>query len=186
MHNFVIWSLDRAIFEFEVAWWHFKKAFFEMRTFEAFKKAFFEVPPSDFKFKYRMIWASYDKVVHTFWVVYDKGCWLEVTRASLGLPIRFYCRKTKNSSFLQKRLIFTKILLKIASNFATFGSLSVSVFDSENILDPQNVSIMSLELLYGSMALHQSHLECLKWFYSSYVRARLRATIFKAGGCWTK
>ena len=40
--------------------------------------------------------------MHTLWVVYDKGCWLEVTRASLGLPIRFYCRKMKNSSFLQK------------------------------------------------------------------------------------
>ena len=58
---------------------------------------------------------------------------------------------------------------KIASNFDTFGSLSGDVFDSENFLDHQNVSSMSSKLLYGIIALHQSHSECLKWFYSSYV-----------------
>ena len=58
---------------------------------------------------------------------------------------------------------------KIASNFDTFGSLSGDVFDSENFLDHQNVSSMSSKLLYGAIALHQSHSECLKWFYSSYV-----------------
>ena len=40
--------------------------------------------------------------MHTLWVVYGKGCWLVVTRAFLGLPIRFYCGDMKNSSFLQK------------------------------------------------------------------------------------
>ena len=30
---------------------------------------------------------------------------------------------------------------KIASNFDTFGSLSGDVFDSENVLDHQNVSV---------------------------------------------
>ena len=58
---------------------------------------------------------------------------------------------------------------KIASNFETFGSLSGDVFDSENVLDHENVSRMSSQLLYEIIALHQSHSECLKWFYSSYV-----------------
>ena len=51
---------------------------------------------------------------------------------------------------------------KIASNFDTFGSLSGDVFDSENFLDHQNVSSMSSKLLYGAIALHQSHSGCLK------------------------
>ena len=58
---------------------------------------------------------------------------------------------------------------KIASNFTTFGSLSSAAFDSENFLDPQNLSIMSSKLLYGIIALQQSHSESLKWFHSSYV-----------------
>ena len=58
---------------------------------------------------------------------------------------------------------------KTASNFDTFGSLSGDVFDSENFLDHENVSSMSSKLLYEIRALHQSHSECLKWFYSSYV-----------------
>ena len=51
---------------------------------------------------------------------------------------------------------------KIASHFTTFGSLSGAAFDSENFLDHQNVSIMSSKLLYGIIALQQSHSECLK------------------------
>ena len=47
---------------------------------------------------------------------------------------------------------------KIASNFTTFGSLSGDVFDSENFLNHQNVSIMSSTLLYGIIALEQTHL----------------------------
>ena len=58
---------------------------------------------------------------------------------------------------------------KIASNFDAFGSLSGDVFDSENFLDLQNVSSMSSKPLYGAIALHQSHSECLNWFYSSYI-----------------
>ena len=96
--------------------------------------------------------------MHTLWVVYDNGCWLVVTRASLGLPISFYWMKMKN----------TPTASKIASNFDTFGSLSGDAFDSETFLDYQNVSIMSSKLLYGIIALHQSHSGCLKWFYSSY------------------
>ena len=51
---------------------------------------------------------------------------------------------------------------KIASNFTTFASLSGAVFDSENVLDHQNVSIMSSKLLYGIIALQQSHSESPK------------------------
>ena len=65
----------------------------------------------------------------------------------------------KNSSFLQNHAPSHP---KIASNFDTFGSLSGDVFDSENFLDHQNVSSMSSKLLYGIIALHQSHSECLK------------------------
>ena len=82
-----------------------------------------------------------------------------VTRASLGLPIRFYCEKMKNSSFLKNDITSHP---KTVSNFTTFGSLSGAVFDSENFLDYQSVSIMPSKLLYGSIALQQSDLECLK------------------------
>ena len=58
---------------------------------------------------------------------------------------------------------------KIASNFDAFGRLSGDIFDSENFLDHQNVSTMSSRLLYGIIALQQSHPTCLKWSYSSYV-----------------
>ena len=58
---------------------------------------------------------------------------------------------------------------KIASNLTTFGSLSGAVFDSENFLRSQNVSIMSSKFLYGIIGLQQSHSESLKWFHSSYV-----------------
>ena len=58
---------------------------------------------------------------------------------------------------------------KMSSNFDTFGSLSGDVFDSENFLDHQNVSSMSSKLLYGAIALHQSHSGCLKWSFSCYV-----------------
>ena len=84
---------------------------------------------------------------------------MEVIRASLGLPIRFYRRKMKILHFHKND---TPSHPKIASNFDTFGSLSGDVFDSENILDHQNVSSMSSKLLYGTIALHQSHSECLK------------------------
>ena len=97
--------------------------------------------------------------MHTLWVVYDKGCALVVTRASLCLPIRFYCRKMKIFHFYKND---TPSHPKIASNFTTFGSLSGDVFDSENFLNHQNVSIMSSKLLYGIIALEQTHLECLK------------------------
>ena len=36
------------------------------------------------------------------WVLYDQGFWFRVIRTPLGLPIRFYCRKIRNSSFFQK------------------------------------------------------------------------------------
>jgi len=39
MQNFVIRSLDHSIFEFEVAWWHFKKSFFEDLEGAHFKKS---------------------------------------------------------------------------------------------------------------------------------------------------
>ena len=58
---------------------------------------------------------------------------------------------------------------KIASNFSTFGSLSGDAFDSEIFSDHQDVSSMSSTLFYGIIALHQSHSECLKWFYSFYL-----------------
>ena len=44
----------------------------------------------------------YDKVVHILWVTYDQGFLFVVIRTSLGLSIRFYCKKMKNSSFFQK------------------------------------------------------------------------------------
>ena len=43
--------------------------------------------------------ASYDKFVHISWVVYDQGFLFVVIRTSLGLLIRFYCKKIRNSSF---------------------------------------------------------------------------------------
>ena len=58
---------------------------------------------------------------------------------------------------------------KIALNFTAFGSLNDDVFDTENFLDHQNVSSMPSRLLYGVIALHQSHSGCLKLFHSSYV-----------------
>ena len=100
-----------------------------MWPFKAFKKVFFEVPPIDCKSKYRSIQASYDKFVLTLWVVYDKGCWLVVTRACLGLPIRFIAEKWKILHFYKND---TPSHPKIASNFDTFGNLSGEVFDSEN------------------------------------------------------
>ena len=89
-----------------------------------------------------------------------------VTRASLGLPILFIAGKWKILHFYKNDAPSHR---KIASNLDAFGSLSDDVFDSENFLDLQNVSSMSSKLLYGAIALHQSQLECLKWFYSSYV-----------------
>ena len=82
-----------------------------------------------------------------------------VTRASLGLPICFYCRKMKILHFYKNDTLSHP---KIASNFDTFGSISGDDFYSENLLDHQNVSNMSSKLLYGIIALHQSHSECLK------------------------
>ena len=67
---------------------------------------------------------------------------------------------------------------KSASNVDTFGSLSGDVFDSEIFLDYQNVSSMSSKLLYEIIALHQSHAECLKWFYSSYVAVQSQLVWF--------
>ena len=104
--------------------------------------------------------------MHTLWIGDDKGCWLVVTRASLDLPIRFYCRKMKNSSFYKND---TPSHPKISSNLDSFGILRGDVFDSQNFLDHQNVSNMSSKLLYGIIDLQQSHSECLKWLYSSYV-----------------
>ena len=73
----------------------------------------------------------------------------------------------KDSSLLPKNDTLSDP--KIASNFTTFGSLSGAVFDSENVLDPQNVSVMSSKFLYGIIALQQTHSESLKRFHSSYI-----------------
>ena len=89
--------------------------------------------------------------MHTLWVVDDKSCWLVVTRASPGLPIRFYSGKWKILHFYKND---TPSHPKIASNFDTFGSLSGDVFHSENFLDHQNVSNVSSKFLYGIIALH--------------------------------
>ena len=158
LRSLYIWIWSRLVVLQKSSFWN--------ENLRDLKNNFFEVPPSDFKSKYREIWASYDKVVHTLWDVYAKGCWLIVTRASLGLPIHFIAGKWNNLHLYKSD---TPSYLKIASNFTTFGSLTGDVFDSENFLDHQNVSSMFSNLLYGTIALHQSHSECLKWFYSSYV-----------------
>ena len=59
------------------------------KLLEPSKKAFFEMPTSNFKSKSRVIYAFYDKVVHMFWVVYDQGFRLIVTRALLDFKIIF-------------------------------------------------------------------------------------------------
>ena len=46
---------------------------------------------------------------------------------------------------------------KIASNFTTLKSLTCVVFDSENFLEQQLLSIMSSKLLYGVIALQQNN-----------------------------
>ena len=58
---------------------------------------------------------------------------------------------------------------KITSKYTSFRSLSDAVFAWENFLDQQSVSIMPSKLFYGTVALQQSDLGCLKWFSSSYV-----------------
>ena len=92
----------------------------------------------------------HDKTVHMFWVPYDQGYELVVNRASLDSRIRFYCRKLENSSFFKND---TPNHPNIAYNFTTFKSLTGVVFDSENFLEEQLVSIMPSKLLYGVIAL---------------------------------
>ena len=47
------------------------------------------------------------KLCILFWIIYDKFCWLVVTRASLGLPIRFYFGEN------EKFFIFTNMIFQV-------------------------------------------------------------------------
>ena len=81
---------------------------------------------------------------------------MEVIRTFFGTPIRFYCRKMKIFHFFKND---TPSLSKITSVFASFGSLTGVVSDSEFFSEQQLVSFMSSELLYEVIALQQSNLE---------------------------
>ena len=148
MHNFVIWSLDLSIFGFEVAWWHSKtKLLSRPQRFPFQKKTSFEVLQSD-------------KVVLVLCVVYDQGFLFVVIRTSLGLSIRFYCRKIRNCSSFQK---WCSKSWQNFSRFYYFWELQWSVLDSENFLDYHSVSSMPSKLLHGTIALEKGDLEYLKW-----------------------
>ena len=108
-----------------------------------------------------------------FWFVHDQGFLLVVSRVSIGLPIRFYCKKMKKFSFLQKWYSGQSVTIsKLAHKYRVVEISFVIVSTFANSSEPTNIYFQRccytrLELV---VPLSECHQRFFPWLFSTFLQ----------------